>query len=178
MVNKETLERALTEALQGKQMDKWGYRVNSQIEMIIKDVFAKNELQLEARVFIHRSDYRSKYYDLWFACPRTNDKSFCLCVIEVTKSKDWRDNYYYKSFRVCQDFNIDDSINKYLDSVKRDNEKTQNVINQALALYRHIKNLYPSASEEELYDRIKYLGENVWYIQKLDKGAIDNDNAI
>ena len=167
-MNKELLETTLNVAFKDQKCS--NYFMHSEIERVIQKLFDEAEPNLKAKIWVFRQDNRSAYFDIKMACPRTDNKSITLCVIEVKRTRDWRDNYYYKSFRVCQEIDIDTIISNHLEAVKKDKEQTEAKLNEALALYRHIKNLYPNLDEYKLEAKIDYLHDHLWTIKRLDKG--------
>lgn len=169
-MNKTLIETTLNVAFKDQKAS--NFYMCQEVGKVIQTLFNETEPQLEAHVFLNRKDDRSKYATLWLSCPRTNSKSVVLCTIEINRTKNWRDEYFYKSFRVCQDFDIDDKIAKHLEAVERDNAIQELKFKEALALFNHIKNLYPSASIGQVFIKIKDLKDKEWSIRDyFEKGG-------
>ena len=166
MITKELIETTLKVALKGKKIA--NYHMGTEIGNVLQSLFNETEKDLQANIWCRRDDDRSKYVDVWLNCPRTNDKSFCLCVIEVTRTRDWKDDYYYKDFEVNHEVDIDKAIEVYNASVARDNAIKEKKLKEGIELYKAIKAMYPNESKFEIRERIKYLRDNVYSIEDID----------
>ena len=163
-MNKELLETTLNVALKDKKCA--NYFMHQEIERVIQKLFDETEPNLKAHIWVFRQDNRSAYFDIKMACPRTLDKSINLCTIEVKRTRDWRDDYYYKSFRVCQDeIDIDKTIESHFLALKRDDEKRTARLNTAREDYQAIKNLHPTLNKGAIRNLIRNLNDCLYTIE-------------
>ena len=168
-MNKKDLETMLNVSLKGHKCS--NYFMHSEIERVLQSYIDETEPTSIAKVSVFRHDNRSAYFDVYLRTPRTNGKSFCFFVIEVKRTRDWRDDYYYKDFRVCQDdLDIEKAVDKHLEAVKRDNEKVEAKMNEARKLYWAIRDLYPSESKFAVRNKVKYLMEHIYSIEDEERG--------
>lgn len=169
-MNKQLLLTTLKVALQGQCYN--NYNADTQLSRIVKKVFAETRPDLVAKgycVYVGRSDHKSKYFNIYLFNESWEYKKYILSYIKVSKTRDWRDDFYYK------DFEIEDEIkvNEFIEIVKKERqtakEKAQNDQDNAVELLLLIKNKYPLLSDYEIRQRIDYLYKNLYSIQKLLK---------